>query len=370
MARFSLRLIPALVFASSLTLPSTAQNSAPQSQTQPAQVQPQPTGNHAPQNPAAQPALTLRTFTRMVTLEVVAEDSKGRHITGLNADDFKISEQTPKKSSEKREQKIAAIREVQTAALEPPAALPANAASGVYTNAVGAQTDAVPPTVIVVDGINTPIQAQAQVHEQMLKILRQLPPNVPVAVMLMGDRLELLQGFTTDPKLLQQALAKAHSVVGQGLQNDPRWDPDSPMNLAYGLQADTTSYSASLVDKVGSFDVGIYAFASPLLLRMTCDAFMSIAHSLEGYPGRKNLLWLSTSFPLTDYLAWSPGKSAHPNIDDNLGIPNYIQILDNALSDARIAIYPVDLGGVTTLQAFTAQTRIRAQSGIEGTMGG
>ena len=313
--------------------------------------------------PSALP-LTLKAHTRMVNLEVVAEDKAGHPITGLTADDFRIFEQTPEKSRNRLEQKIAVFREVHTATLKPLQPPPNNPAEGLYTNAVASSDDIAPPTVLVVDGVNTEIEAQAQVHVQMLKILRQLPPNVPVAVFLMGDRLTLLQGFTTDPKLLQQALAAAHSLAGHGLINDPRWDPDSPQNLALGLQPESSQQGGShaeLTKILEGFELDIYGFSRPRLIRMTCDDFIAIARSLQGYPGRKNLLWLSTSFPLAPYLAWSPGKSVHPRIDDNLGVPGFMQVLDNALSDARIAIYPIDLAGVTTLQSFSAQTRLGNQ---------
>ena len=131
--------------------------------------------------------LTIQSYSRMVSLDVVVKDHKGHHISGLTAKDFEVLEQTPSKSGKKREQKIAWIREVHTAAMTPPAEAPASVAPGVYSNALAMQKDPVPPTVLLVDGINTEVQYQAQVHVQMLRMLRELPRNVPVAVFLMGD---------------------------------------------------------------------------------------------------------------------------------------------------------------------------------------
>ena len=118
MSNFNPRLFAALVLATGLAAPSIAYDPAAQSQSQPTTSNEQTT----------HPAYTVRTYSRMVNLDVVVEDKAGHHITGLTADDFKVEEQTPSRSGEKREQKIAAIREVQTAALKPPAALPANTA--------------------------------------------------------------------------------------------------------------------------------------------------------------------------------------------------------------------------------------------------
>ena len=66
---------------------------------------------------ATAPTVTLKTFSRMVTLEMVVKDSRGRHVTGLKPSDFQVSEQTPSQSRAKRRQKIAEFHEVTMANL-------------------------------------------------------------------------------------------------------------------------------------------------------------------------------------------------------------------------------------------------------------
>ena len=296
--------------------------------------------------------LTIKSYSRMVNLDVVVKDHKGHHVTGLTAKDFEVLEQTPIKNKKMRVQKIAWIREVHTAAMKPPAEAPVMSEPGVYTNAVAVQKDPVPPTVLLVDGINTEIQYQAQVHQQMLRMLRQLPPNVPVAIFLMGKRLELLQGFTTSPELLQTALAKAESATGQGLGHlDPADDPDAAGNQLYGLTPLASGDVAGMVAAAQSFDQIVYAAEIRERIERTYRAFLSIARSLAGYPGRKNLLWLSTSFPLV--------LNPFLNNDDRafLDYQGRMQVLDNALSDARIAVYPVEIGGVRNMQVYSAEAR-------------
>ncbi|HEV2472879.1 MAG TPA: VWA domain-containing protein, partial [Chthonomonadales bacterium] len=266
-------------------------------------------------------------------------------------------EQTPSKSRQKRPQKIFRISEIETAGMNPPAAAPVDTVPGVYTNAVAAQKDPVPPTVLLVDGINTEIQYQAQVHVQMLRMLRQLPPNAPVAVFLMGPRLQMLQGFTTDPRLLQEALAKAYSVTGQGLgHRDPADDADAAGNQQYGLN-DPSGSLRGLIGYIKGFDQMVYAANIQERFDRTNIAFLSIARSLAGYPGRKNVLWLSTSFPLT--LNVFMNKDDVVSSNDRSYVNNWarIKILNNALSDAMVAVYPVDLGGVRNLQVYSAATR-------------
>ncbi|MGB6828650.1 MAG: VWA domain-containing protein, partial [Terracidiphilus sp.] len=143
----------------------------------------------------------------MVTLEVVVKDAKGNHVAGLKPEDFQIFEQTPSNSKAKREQKIATFREVSMADLEVhDAGLTAQIPAGISTNVVESLKEPIPPTIILVDGLNTDPQYQSQVHIRMLKMLQQIPTDVPVAVFLLGSRLEMVQDFTTDPRLLQASL--------------------------------------------------------------------------------------------------------------------------------------------------------------------
>jgi hypothetical protein len=79
----------------------------------------------------------------------------------------------------------------------------------------------------------------------------------------------------------------------------------------------------------------------------TIDAMMLLARYLSGISGRKNIVWLSSSFPIS--IPISP-VSSNPAIDN----PNYtykIKRATNLLADAQVAVYPVDVRG---LQVFTA----------------
>jgi VWFA-related protein len=329
MACPSLRLIQLLAFSASLTLPSIAQNPAPQSQ-------PQPAASQASLNQAARPGYTLQTTTRMVTLEVVAEDSKHQHLDGLRASDFQIIEQTPSRSGEKREQKIVDFREVHVADLAP-ASVVNHATPGVYSNAVALQRDPVPPTILLVDGLNTPLEHQAQVHVQMLKMLRQLPANVPVAVFLLGDRLVMLQSFTSDPKLLQTALSRVTTPAGVGIATvQPQNDPDSMGGLSGTVENDPTTQQ--LVAAAQSFDQVMYSVEMDERVIRTANALESIARNVAGYPGRKNLLWLSTAFPIT----------VDPFGDIQRLYIEQLKRVNAALSDAKVTVYPINVAGVTT----------------------
>jgi VWFA-related protein len=334
--RFRLILLLTSIFC--LAVPAIAQGSS--SQTQPAQPGIAQTG----------PAATFQINSRMVTVELVARDSKGNHITGLKPSDLRLFEQIPSQNKEKHEQKIASLREVHMANLASQAVPEVPTHPGVYTNGVKRSKDPVPPTILLVDGLNTAPEHQAQVHLQMLKMLRQLPPNVPVAVFLLGGRLTMLQSFTNDPRLLQIALRKAHSIAGVGVADiDPADDPNSVGNSMGGFGGiPDQSIISSMAAAAADFDQMIYTAQMDIRVQRTVDAILSIGRNLAGYPGRKNLLWLSTAFPITI------------NGSDSDYYRNYwtrLRKMDGALSDAKISVYPVNVAGVQTLSFFSAASR-------------
>lgn len=304
---------------------------------------------------AAEPATvpTLQTFTRMVTLELVVKDGKGHHIKGLSAGDFQVFEQTPSRGRERRQEKIASFREVNIGSLAPQDLAATQSQPGVYSNTVTLQKDPVPPTIILVDGLNTELQYQAQIHVQMMRMLRALPKNVPVAVFLFGNGVTMLQNFTTDPELLQKALQGAYSAASVGMT------PHFPGNVSGGLNGLSPSVHGDpsfqmMLELVNEFDREMYAATNDDRVYRTVNAISSIARHVSGYPGRKNLLWLSTSFPISLYPV--DGFTNH-TIDDSAGNRNYwaqLERLNGVLSDAKVAVYPINVAGVQTSDVYKA----------------
>jgi len=352
---------------------------------------------------ATELAPTLKTFSRMVTLELVVTDAKGHHIDNLKPEDFKVFEQNQSQTGDKREQKIAEFKEVRMSDLRNPVAPEPQVAPGVYTNAVTVEKDPVPATIILVDGLNTDIRYQPQVHMQMMQMLRQLPANVPVAVFLLGDRLRMLQNFTTDPKLLQVALGQAMSPAGKGLADvDPRDDSLAASNVminAYGFNNPSTAVNGggggssgstsnntsgvassdasndpivvSMVEMAQEFDLKVYSSTMDERVHRTFDALVSLGRNVAGYPGRKNLLWLSTTFPIDVIprgdvpLIPLSGTTQEESVGDMPGVMDpysgyrsyyeQLKYLDGILSDAKISVYPVNVAGVQTIGVFRAE---------------
>ena len=86
----------------------------------------------------------------------------------------------------------------------------------------------VPPTILLMDGLNSDRAGQMQVHRQMVKLLGSIPLDIPLAVFLLDRNLHLLQNFSTDRSLLRTAVDRALSIGVQELNpTDVRADPDA-----------------------------------------------------------------------------------------------------------------------------------------------
>jgi hypothetical protein len=78
----------------------------------------------------------------------------------------------------------------------------------------------------------------------------------------------------------------------------------------------------------------------------TLSAFAQLARYLSGLPGRKNVIWLSGSFPL------NIDPSLELNRNTSVTMRNYVDRVrktTNLLAKAHVAVYPVDVRG---LQAY------------------
>src|SRR5579863_4106400 len=237
------------------------------------------TAASAAQSPAAPPAVAdqpsptvplLKVTTRLVTLQVLARDKQGHPVPGLTAKDFQVSEQIlPKKDH--RPQQITALQFVNVAAIAAADKGLIPMPAGVYTNLVSMQKKPVPPTVLLVDGLNTSYTVQMQVHRQMVKMLASIPDNVPVSVFLLDRNLHLLQDFTTDPTQLREAAKKASSLDSAGLAEvDPRDDPETVSALFEGEMFTPT-------EDLARFERETFSAQMDIRVQATLDAFRAIA---------------------------------------------------------------------------------------------
>ena len=306
------------------------------------------------QPPNAQSGSVLKVRTRLVTLDLLATDSQGNAVRDLKPEELQVFEERNK------QQKIAAFEFIDTAAnaAAPRVAPKMPAGSNFYSNAVPLEGLRIPPTVLLMDSLNSTLENQQRGRAHMLELLRTLPRDTPVAVFLLANTPRLLQGFTSDPALLRAAVEKALGLNPARIENNPHDDPNSPAQ-SVADDADNPDLAA-IVQFIQDFSKEQYADSMDLRARATLDTLTSIARSLSGIPGRKNLIWLSESFPFSI----SPDTDFGSN--PFAGIRNYAEqekAAANALTDAQVAVYPVDLRGLQAPQALSASQSVTLQRG-------
>ncbi len=296
-------------------------------------------------SPSPAPATTLPTLkvsTRLVVVDVVAADGKGHPITDLKADDFSVLEEGSNQSI-----KVFSFQQPAPAdqPQQPPAKLPPNLVTNVPTYKPNR-----PMSVLLLDGLNTDNISQKYARQEMLKYLAKLPEGQPVAVYLLGNKLRLLQDFTTDPALLQQALTRIKDKNSALIKNDPALSAAATASLLQmGLPG--------MVAQIQGFEQEEVSAQVDLRVEETVNALLSLARTLAGYPGRKNLIWVSSSFPsnLFDLAGLNSVSSQRQSSANSQarGYSNPIEKLASALSNARVAVYPVDTRGVNSFASVS-----------------
>jgi VWFA-related protein len=304
--------------------------------------------------PGASPAqapFTLRTGTNLVIVDVVVTGPDGQPVHGLKASDFSLSE-------EKKAQTIHDFQEH----VEVPHTVkaPPKLAPGLFTNFVAAPNEG-PANILLLDMLNTPLSDQAYARTQIQDFLNRAPAGTQIAIFGLSEKLTILQGFTTDPAILKAALAKKSAAKASSLLDDPTGGDG-------GDGAGATSVSDSLSGMGGSpdileavanaqqFEAEGQTFRLQLRAQMTLDAMNELARYLANISGRKNLIWFSGSFPI-DILpdpTINNGFGAMSNFEDEF------RETTNLLTHARVALYPVDVRGLTNSGVFSASSATSA----------
>jgi VWFA-related protein len=263
----------------------------------------------------------LRATTRLVVVDAVVLDDKGQPITDLQADDFTVLE-------DGKPQKISDFSFHQPG---PAGAAPAQTAPNVISNTPAFSSNSC-LNVILLDAINTDYSNHAYAQDMLIKYLDTNPPIQPTAVYALDRKLTMLHDFTTDTKALRDVVA--HFV------------PQGPEHL------DTVEAAASPFSTRGSFKVSAYA------RQLTESSMLFLARSLAGYTGRKNLIWLSESFPISLFPDFNVGDGAVAIVDYS---PMAERIADE-LMNAQVALYPIDAAGVSINDRFPAHTAMESMA--------
>jgi VWFA-related protein len=263
----------------------------------------------------------LKAITRLVVVDVVATNKNGEPVTDLKPADFAVLEDgTPQEIRSFSFQKGGPL-----AVAAKPAShrvLPPN----VVTNVPEYSSDG-SLNVILLDSLNTLTLDQIGARDHALQVLERLPSGRAIAVYVLSTKLQVLHDFTTDPAELKNAVASfkaENSILIENPTNGPKYEYVDPAleEIANEAGKDWTETR----------------------LRATLEAMNSLARTLAGYPGRKNLIWVSAGFP----------QMINPVTR------NYTDAITRTadlLSNAQIAVYPVDARGAASSAVFQAQNK-------------
>jgi VWFA-related protein len=280
--------------------------------------------------------LEFKSQTSLVQVPVVVTDKAGIHIHQLTKADFKILE-------DGKVQSIVSLEEI----IPDKSAVPApSGPAGTFTNLTADQSKPRSLTVMVLDEVNTPFLSQAYARGQLIKYLgSHLELSQPLGLMAIGSKgVTVLSGLNSDPATLIAALKKASGETSQLEQfsNDAQAiasSGDPPNGLMGGIHPGDSPdlIVRKFILKQDALDA---TFGQAQAIETTLQAFLSIAWSLSGIPGRKSLVWATGGFPFyLDSFASVPGDNALRLL--------YERAL-KALNDAQISVYPLDARGLLT----------------------
>jgi VWFA-related protein len=308
------------------------------------------------QKPTPQPAAgedanpTFKSQSRLVVVDVVARDPKGRLIVGLKPGNFQVMENGVP-------QKISFFEDHTAARVKPTLSkiqLPANQ----YTNY---PTERPKDTlnILLFDLINTPTRDQSYARKEMLKALENLPKGHDLALFVLGSRLQMIQGPSGDTEALIAAARTVLSTPSRMVQDNTQIAAENDRLAGLEQQAGSGGFGApSPVDE--QLRVALTKEQSNLTqtrLEYTLSSLEAIARIVSGYAGRKNLIWITAGIPFQI----GPDMKAdmyHRNRERQDFSPT-LERAESLLSDAQIAIYPVDVSGLAVLgvdSSFSGRT--------------
>jgi VWFA-related protein len=284
----------------------------------------------SPEHPAA-----VRVTTKLVQVNVIVNDKHGNPLTGLSKEDFVLLD-----NKQPQDIRVFSV-DTNSPIAGPSAPLPPDTYSNRLTEGGN-----VPPsvTLILLDALNTESADQALTRKQVLKFTAEMRPQDRIALYWLGNNLYALHDFTTDAGSLREALMRSASESSRDLSesdagyltlNNP--NPSLPSGIAAGQSSGREAFRSA-------FDTRVANESVKNRVRLTAAALIAIAHHVRSLAGRKNLVWVSGSFP------FSLGQERFDlNFASQTGGTRFsaeIERAARALTDANVAIYPVDARGL------------------------
>ncbi len=290
---------------------------------------------------------TIKTKVRQVLLDVVVTDRNNHPVARFGPQDFSVFEDG------KLQQITSFEAHTETAdtskfgmQLPQLPKLPPNT----YLN-VSTPRDDLRLNVLLYDVLNTPIEDQPFARKEMIKFLKNRTRDSRFAIFVLSDKLHLLQGFTDDENLLVSSLNRKEANPAVTSLSPAAADAATlSENLSdRGGGGMSNPLFFGMIDRLEHMERVAESYVLALRVEKTLKAFLEIARFLGDWSGRKNLIWLSGSFPSVVF----PGGEA---IDPFTATINYSAEIHEAVDRmtlSQIAVYPVDIRGLIVDPTFS-----------------
>ena len=323
----------------------TASASAPANPSaEPHVQQPPPAAEGNPSNPV------FRATTRLVQVDVVVTDKQGKPISGLTQGDFTVLQDGKPQQIRVFDPHTPNSSPGYTSSSANAPKLPPNTYSNHPNDATADSW-----TIVLFDLLNTPTSDQEYARKQLIDMLHTVPKGQPVALYLLTSKLQMVEAFTDDPdKLIKSAESlkpnRSHVLTTEAERQHSLGQIDyAARELTESAPSTSTSNDSPMMQQLTQGKLqqqqDLEAFQIGDRANFTLTAMETLSRAMSGYPGRKNLIWLSTAFPVQ--LLADPKSTSQPWRNAS----NYQNVLASAgalLAKSRIAVYPVDVRGLQT----------------------
>lgn len=279
---------------------------------------------------------TLKTAARLVLVDVVVTDHNGNAVHGLKATDFHLTEDNAPQAPRNFEEHAAAASSAQASSIQMP--------PGMFTNFTTIPPDNV-TNILLIDRLNTDQRDQLNLQRQLVMFLKGAAPGTRIGIFILGSQLSMLQGPTTD-------LTKLRAAMQSATTREATLKPDQ-LNDSFADQMENMGSSPAVVASLRQFEAQRNANQLDLRVKLTLAAMNQLGRYLSGLPGRKNLVWLSGSFPLNVF----PNSIQSPG-NPFVTMANYeseLRKTTSLLAQAQVAVYPVGAAGLRTSPVFEAE---------------
>jgi VWFA-related protein len=272
----------------------------------------------SPRAAGQSPQPVFRSEARLVQVSLIVQDRNGRPVPGLTAADFEVKESGKKH--------VVAHLAVQTrdalraASASPPA--------GSFTNVLDGRVGT-GATVLLFDRLNTSGFDQVYARRHIADFIRRLRPDERLGFYVLDPgSLRIINDFTADASTLLAML--------DGVTTDTSVDLDrSEDKLERAPDIGDARLDALYAAMIEKSEQAVQAFSMERRVDATVETLEILAERLSGVRGRKNVIWVSSAFPLY----FHDGISMQD-------MSSRVYRATRALSHADISIYPVDARGL------------------------